>query len=313
MITKKQLAALAYGRAVRRANIKKRKTTNASYKCKSSKKKTKANFDEIMAEADKVVGDSAPINVDGNMVDINFEDYVPKHKPTLWEKTKKFVVGAATAAALGGLGYYGLKKAGIIDWKPLEKKLEKMGASAKEIVSVKQALVKDTEEERKKKAAEREKINTTGKKKWNNPWYKMEIGFDKFQRAIEPSVNNYLNKYVGYDKAKDAFNDNLKKLDKLVDYYQHHEYDIDFNELNNALTDIKNDILRYDYDDGFVHNGIIESIDNYINNFEKEYNENLQKYNQNRFKMWVHGYLNDLVLRVINKYHFIDQNKTLKT
>ena len=46
MVTKKQLAALARGRAIRKANLKKRKTTKKTTKTKYQKR-TKANFKEI--------------------------------------------------------------------------------------------------------------------------------------------------------------------------------------------------------------------------------------------------------------------------
>ena len=41
MVTKKQLAALAYGRAIRKANIRK-----GIKRCKTSKKKTKVSFED---------------------------------------------------------------------------------------------------------------------------------------------------------------------------------------------------------------------------------------------------------------------------
>ena len=66
MVTKKQLAALAYGRSVRKANIKN--------KCKSTKKKTKGTFDNILNELEKNGSDSAKIEVDGKKVEIHFDD-----------------------------------------------------------------------------------------------------------------------------------------------------------------------------------------------------------------------------------------------
>ena len=179
--TKKQLAALAYGRAVRKANLKKQKTTNASYRrkgCKTLKRKTKASFDEILDELEEGGGESAEINVDGNLVDIPIPP--PEEKPSFWQKAKKFVIGAAGAAALGGLGLYGLSKAGVIDWNSLKGKLSAAGATAQQIAGVKSALKEDSEEERQKKIQEREEImkNSSGKD-WSNfmPHYWINNGW----------------------------------------------------------------------------------------------------------------------------------------
>ena len=66
MPTKKQLAALAYGRAVRKANLRKEVK-----RCRSNKKKTKASFDDVLAELDSFdTTNTATVNIDGKEITI---------------------------------------------------------------------------------------------------------------------------------------------------------------------------------------------------------------------------------------------------
>ena len=137
MVTKKQLAALAYGRAVRKANLKK-----AHSRCKTSKKKTKVSFDDILNELDDFnLDNTATVMIDGREVVIPFSK--KKKRSSGWAKVGKFIVGTALATTLAALGYYGLKKGDLVDFTNLENKLKSWGATAKEWLAVKKAAFKD--------------------------------------------------------------------------------------------------------------------------------------------------------------------------
>ena len=136
MPTKKQLAALAYGRAVRKANLRK-----GVKRCRTNKKKTKASFDDVLAELDSFdTTNTATVNIDGKEITIPIGK---KKKSSGWAKAGKILVGSALTAALGALGYYGLKKGNIVDFTNLENKLKKWGATAKEWLKVKTAAKED--------------------------------------------------------------------------------------------------------------------------------------------------------------------------
>ena len=281
MVSKKQLAALAYGRAVRRANIKKRKTTNARYKCKSSQKKTKANFDEIMEEAEKVSGDSAPINVNGKYYDINYEDYVPKEEKSFWKKTKKFIAGAATAAALGGLGLYGLHRAGLLDWSPLQRELKKRGVTQTEINGVKQALEADTKEEQEKQKEEKKEIQKNGKFDWEmlKPQKYVDAAASAFGRWVD-------SKRTGWKKTNNKYNFAQRKLYDVIRRLFADPYDIDFNQLENALGIMENDTNNYELNTGWTYNLIKDRIEK-LKKLRSEYNKNLASMSKMNFNSWV--------------------------
>ena len=107
MVTKKQLAALTYGRAVRANNLQQnRKTTNGRYKCKKTKRKTKGGFDAVLDTLEQYGGETETIMIDGQPVEVPIRE--PKKKID-WNKVGKFMLGAAGVAAGAGLGYLGYK------------------------------------------------------------------------------------------------------------------------------------------------------------------------------------------------------------
>ena len=68
MVTRKQLAALARGRAIRRANLKKRKTTKKTTKTRYQKR-TKASFKDILGVIKNISGNvKAFSDVVGNFI-----------------------------------------------------------------------------------------------------------------------------------------------------------------------------------------------------------------------------------------------------
>ena len=102
MVTKKQLAALAYGRAVRQAKITKakyeKKTTKKTCKKKTTKKKSKAEYNEP----------TKIIYYNGEPLEIPISK-IPKGSQK-WKKIGKGALNAAIAAGtIGALGYGGYK------------------------------------------------------------------------------------------------------------------------------------------------------------------------------------------------------------
>ena len=306
--TKKQLAALAYGRAVRKANLKKQKTTNASYRrkgCKTLKRKTKASFDEILDELEEGGGESAEINVDGNLVDIPIPP--PEEKPSFWQKAKKFVIGAAGAAALGGLGLYGLSKAGVVDWNSLKGKLSGLGASAQQIAGVKAALKEDTEEERQKKIAEREQtMNKSEGKDWSNfmPHYWINNGWRDLVEIRKGTDS------MEWAESKKGPNRYQKKLYDIIIKLKANPLDLDLNALTNALNDIERDVRSFNKNHTFGASHTKEYLVD-MHKFPQEYNEMLTTKSKNIFKHWIYKKI-DILTYIYQNYTKLLEEGTRK-
>ena len=302
MVTKKQLAALAYGRAVRKVNMRKRKTTNGKYRCKISKRKTREDYNDILRELENNGGDSATINVDGYPIDVHYGE-PPEEKPTFWQKTKKFIAGAATVAALGALGIYGLNKAQIIDWKSLKQKLLNWGATGQQILGIEQALQEDTEEERQKNINDRMQMMYNGivKDKGNV--------FNRIGTFISSNGKNLTdNSWANIGDKK--YNEGQTKLSDIINNLAANVYDIDFNKLTNAINYIEKDIKKYDYDKGWTPNKIMNKLKE-IQKFKNEYNNNIAGYDADRFENWVYGKRNELI-DIFKEYNNIKTNSKLK-
>ena len=201
MVTKKQLAALAYGRSVRKANIKN--------KCKSTKKKTKGTFDNILNELEKNGSDSAKIEVDGKKVEIHFDDSKRREEQKRnerWAKIGKITIGTATLAALTALGYHALKKNDITSWESLKKKLFDKGITQEEMGPVANGAISDNDDLKNKVAQEiyEELKNETPNNSLLPAAPKKPGIFKQIKNAASDA----------FDKANEIFNNLLKKMTK---------------------------------------------------------------------------------------------------
>ena len=270
----------------RQIKIKRNKTTKSKYKCKTSKRRTGA-FDDIIAQYNGEI----PIK--------------QEEKPTFWQKTKKFVAGAATIAALGALGIYGLNKADIINWDSLKEKLANLGASAKEILGIKQALKEDNEKQRQENIKERQQIMNNSKKEWK--------GVSGTARYLGNSIRKKWNGFDDMQWSRPLDGNMSSTQQKLLDIIQRlkrNVYDVDFNQIRNALNYIYNDVFQLDFNTGWTNNNILQHIAQF-DNFENEYDYNVNHYDQSRFNAWIYGRIQTLI-NIFTEYNEIKNNFGLK-
>ena len=260
MPTKKQLAALAYGRAVRKANLRK-----GIKRCRTNKKKTKSSFDDVLAELDNFDSTkTATVNIDGREITIPIGK---KKKSSGWAKAGKILVGSALTAALGALGYYGLKKGNLVDFTNLENKLKNWGATAKEWLKVKTAAQEDNpysflldKYDKGLKEGKIKEADAKRKKEYINT-YAPKIGkgvnLYEYDRAnlfdLVKNLKTFIEDYLDYGKInptnalgknKDIRNDTQKLISRFSNFTKENLFD-GYTDKKATVAGLKKEINDY--------------------------------------------------------------------